>query len=488
VPPLVLLLLTAAAPPGPALPPPAFTPGDEIVYAGEVHEASERIDLPYRRKSAIEVRLFTLAAGPDGADLAVLTSIRPLDDPHVAAAVKGVTGAAPDRSPAAVRLDLVRVDARGRVRRLAPPPGPPLPLTAATESAPPPPPPLDAAPPVEVGMFVPLPEKSPAVGESWEAADPGRPPAAWEAKAAAVWNGAQVVEAAGLQQSADWEKPTAGWTAWRRADRVWASPVDGLARVVHRQTERKENGTRVGWVVVRYEMKPPTPHRGESYQQVRKEVEYAYSFAAAADPLVPRAVELGPKPFEAIIARIDRYEADHPATAYREAVAAVRRRCEAAARGEVAKVVAPAVTTPAVGQPAPDFAAKDVAGAETFRLSGARGSPVVVVFYKPGSQTSEGALAVAEALYRKYAGKAVVVPLAVFADTKAARDQHAALKLTVPIRDGEAARQAYAVDTFPRFLLIDAGGVLRWQFEGYGAEVGYLVKTELERVLAGPAN
>jgi hypothetical protein len=337
--PLGLLVLTAAAlPDGPALSPPTFTTGDEIVYVGEVHEASERIDLPYRRKAAIEIRLFTLSVGQQGSDLAVLTQVRPLDDPQIAEAVKTVTGVVPDRSeaPPAVRLELIRVDARGRVYRLTPPPGPPpIPLSARTPTAPPPPVPLDAPPDREIGMFVPLPEALPTTGETWMVndPDPARPPAVWQAKPPGIWNGAQVIEAAGLQQTTDWDEPKFGQTAWRRADRIWLSPVDGLARVVHRQIERKAGNDRIGWVVVQYEMKPPTPHRGESYLRVRKEIEHAYAFAATADPLLPQAVQLGSKRFELMIAAIERYKKDHPATAYREAVDAVLRRCEAAARG-----------------------------------------------------------------------------------------------------------------------------------------------------------
>jgi hypothetical protein len=482
---LGLLALTAAAPEGPTLPGPAFAAGDEIVYAGEVLEVSERFDLPYRRKSALEVRLFVLSVGRDWSDIAVMTKLRPLEDPEIAAAVKAVTGNASKGkdTPPAVRLDLVRVDPRGRVRLLTPPAGPPpIPLGAKSATAPFPPAPLDIPPASEAGMFVPLPEALPAAGTTWEVAtESGRPPSVWEVKPAAVWNGAQVLEAAAVQQSAEWTKPVAGRTAWRQVDRVWVSPVDGLARVVHREVERKDASTPVGRLAVRYEMKPPTAHRGESYLRVRREIEYAWSFAAAADPLVPRAATLGPRPFEAIIAKIEKYKTDHPPTAYREAIEAVLRRCEAAARGEVSAVPAAVVAAPAVGQPAPDFLAKDVDGPDMFRLSDARG-PVVLIFYKPGSETSAGTLAVAEALHRKYVGKATVVPLAVYADAAVARAQRSVLKLTVPVRDGESLRQTYAVMTFPRFLLI-AGGVLRWQFEGYGGETGYLVKTELEGLL-----
>ena len=69
----------------------------------------------------------------------------------------------------------------------------------------------------------------------------------------------------------------------------------------------------------------------------------------------------------------------------------------------------------------------------------------------------------------------------------AATNQNAQLKYRVPIFDGAAASKAYAIESWPQFLLVDAKGVLHWTFDaGIGPEVGSLVKKELEAALAAP--
>jgi hypothetical protein len=95
----VVLLALALATAGPKLPPPAFVAGDEIVYAGVIHEASERSDLTYRRRTAVEVRLFVLSSAAGSADVAVMTSLTPQDDPAIASAVKSVAGRRRRRRP-----------------------------------------------------------------------------------------------------------------------------------------------------------------------------------------------------------------------------------------------------------------------------------------------------------------------------------------------------------------------------------------------------
>jgi hypothetical protein len=118
------------------------------------------------------------------------------------------------------------------------------------------------------------------------------------------------------------------------------------------------------------------------------------------------------------------------------------------------------------------------------RLSGVRGKPAVVVFYKAGSETSEETLTVCEALFRKYGEKSAVIPLSLGGDLMEASKQRAALKYSVPVFDGAEVREKYAVRSYPQFFLVDGEGTVRWTFDaGIGPEVGSLVKKELEKVL-----
>ena len=83
---------------------------------------------------------------------------------------------------------------------------------------------------------------------------------------------------------------------------------------------------------------------------------------------------------------------------------------------------------------------------------------MVLVFFKPGSETTDLALAIADALHQKYGSRVSVVPLAVWADVSAGVKDRDRRKLTVPIYDGAQAETAYGVESVPRFAVIDAAG------------------------------
>ena len=56
----------------------------------------------------------------------------------------------------------------------------------------------------------------------------------------------------------------------------------------------------------------------------------------------------------------------------------------------------------------------------------------------------------------------------------------------MPVHDGAQAETAYGVESVPRFVVIDAAGVVTWTFAGVGNETGSAVRVQLDRVL-GPA-
>lgn len=314
---LLLFAIVTPARAEPTVPAPSFTVGDEIVYAGEVAEESTRIDVPYKRKHELEVRLFVLAVRPDSTDLAVLTQLRPKVDASISEAASAVTGVDPMKTPPAVRLDLVRVDARGRTTLLVPNTSPPFALDAKTRTKPVPDVPLDAPATLELGFLVPLPEKAATVGTKWTATERERPEFAWSAIQSAVLNGTQVLELAGMQQSAKWANAGGLDSSWRRTDSVWIATADGLARQFARTIEIKDGVHVVEKRVTSCTLSsPPSPNRGDGYAAIRKEIEHAIAFAAEADS--GRSVRL--------LERIDAFERRHRETAYRVAIEAVRRR------------------------------------------------------------------------------------------------------------------------------------------------------------------
>lgn len=491
----MLLLLTAAAlaaPPDdrPSAGPPRLTRGDELVYRGEVIEAGDRVTNRFRKRHELEVRVFVLNADRESADCAVMTLLRTPPDPVVAGPAVAVTGAAPptDAIPPAVHLDLVRVDSRGRVVLLTPPPGPPpIPLGPATDTAPPPPPPSELPSVIELGMFVPLPPKLATVGQTWTTAEPGRPPIVWTAAREDVWNGCRCVRVEATQQTDGWDQPAITVAGWKRTEAILAAPADGYATTVTRKIERREGAALVGWIEVRYELQPPTRHVGVRYDDVRHEVEVAYGYGSEVAALLAKPGSPDPEALRGRLAKLDQFIGDRlrEATGFRAATDAVRRRCEAAARTDYVPATVRPVShaigssPPAIGKPAPDFVAPLVHSAGQFRLSAAHDMPVVLVFYKPGIPTAEGALRVAQALHHVFDRRITVAALAVSA--QGANAERDALKLNLLVADGSGVRSTYGVEFYPQFLVVDPTGILRWRFVGFGAEVGYLVKQQVEK-------
>lgn len=467
---------------------PRFEKGEEFIYRGEVVETSDRIDTRFTKKYGLDVRVFVLEAGKGGCDCAVMTILTPKADARVMEAVKVASGGGPSAdATSTVRLDLVRVDSRGQVVLLQPELKRPLKLDEKITTAAPPPIPSDGPNALELGMFLPLPITTVGVGDTWDTAEPNRPPVVWSAaRQTSVWNGRRVADVSGLQQTDGYDSPKKARFGWQRTEAVYVSPADGTVSAFTRTLVRREGSDPVGTVKTTLELQPSNRHSGIKYRETRAEVEAAWAFAAELEHL--RASRAKPDVLTAHRSEVVRFVEQRPTgTGFRPALDAVLRGFETNAAPPVTvRAVAPtAAEPPAVGKPAPDFTCADVdKPTSRVRLSGLRGQPAVVVFFKPGSETSEETLTVCEALFRRFGGKVGVIPLALGGNLAAASKQKADLKYTVPVFDGGEVREKYAVKSYPQFFVVDGEGTVRWVFDaGIGPEVGSLVKKELEKLL-----
>jgi hypothetical protein len=276
---LPLLVLFLSAPP--VVKAPALRPGDEHVYTGDAVEESLRQDQPYTRRFKLLVRAYVLRTDDHGGDVAVMTSITPVEDAVIAKTAVDVAGAA--KAPIAgsrVQLELVRVQHTGETLYLVPPAAaPPLILTAATKTAAVPAPLCDGVTPAEHAIF------------------PHRP--LTDPKPAVVLDGTEVVE---------FDQTVRGGN-WSVRQRHWLSPADGLTRVLWRQAEHIGRGVRIH---TRLDLQPVLAYRGPHAEDLRREIEFAWWFG----------MQVGKQNADALTARIDRHTADHPATDFRPAIEA----------------------------------------------------------------------------------------------------------------------------------------------------------------------
>lgn len=456
----------ADAPAGPRL-----TRGQELVYRGAVTEEASARGVQFTRAYRLESRVFVLDTSLQGMDVAFFTVLKLRTGP-------GDRGK--DAEPSSVRLEVGRVDAVGR---LAADPG----VTLAV--------PFDGPATVECGAFLELPRARLVVGHTWQTAEPGRPPRTWRVTGSETVSGTACLRLEGVQQSDDWDQPRADRAAWRRRDSIWLAPRLGVALRVERTIERREpaRAEPTQRSQTRYELESSLQYPGQLYEDRRREILQARAFADAVAPLLPNPGQHGPRPFEAMAAKIAHHVDNHPPTPYREALLLVKRRVEAAKRGEAPPPPLPDDTaTPGVvtgtGRPAPDFVATNLLTRDSGRLGRWLGRPVLLVFYTPQSATAEELLRFAQGIHEGQRGAVTVVGLAMVEDVDRIRQQQEELRLGFPVLSGKGLRHLYAVEVTPKLLVLDGHGIVRGIFEGWGLETPASVLGELRRCLPAPAS
>jgi hypothetical protein len=294
----------------------------------------------------------------------------------------------------------------------------------------------------------------------------------------------------GVQQSDDWDQPRADRTAWRRTDTVWVAARLGLAYRVERVIERREPLRRepTHRSTTRYELESNIQYPGQLFEDRRREIQQARGFFQTAAPLLPKAGQVGPQPFDGLLAKITFHLDNQPATPYREAILQCKRRVEAARRGEAPPSAVPtalpavvSIATP--GQVAPDSVVLDLAGKDSARLSRWLGRPLLLVFYNPTAASAEEVLRFAQSVHDTYREAVTVLTLAMSEDAEGIGKQRADLKLTVPVWSGKGLRVTYAVEATPKLMVLDADRVLRGSYVGWGRETPDEVTEELARWL-----
>jgi len=440
---------------------PRLARGLELCYRGTYTEETPGAQVQFVRTYKLENRYFVLNAGPAGADIACLTVFR-------GKTTRSETVSEMETS--SVRLELGKVDGFGKVI-------PPAEVSWLAA--------LDGPPTIECGAFVPVPAKGIQPEQTWEVVEAGRPVRLWRMVGVEDAGGGRCVKLVGTQQSTDWDEPRGDRTAWRRIDTVLLNR-GGYAFRVERIIERREPGRREAGhrLVLKYELESSLQYPGNLFQDRQREIAQLQGFAEALTPLLPRAAQVGPRPFEAQLAKMQNYAEANPPTPYREAIKHVQRLAEAGRRGEAPVTVASdtaAAPVATVGQLAPDFLAMDLATRASARLSKWQGQPVLLLFYDPASDLGEEVLRFGQELQTAHPNQLTVVGLSVVGAAPAALKQRDQLKLTFPIISGTGLRLSYAVDATPKMVLIDAAGIVRGHYIGWGPEIPGTIRDDFER-------
>jgi peroxiredoxin len=187
---------------------------------------------------------------------------------------------------------------------------------------------------------------------------------------------------------------------------------------------------------------------------------------------------------DGLVKKVSQHIDNQPGTPYRKAVVHFKQALESACRGESAVAapredVTPAVHRVAVGERVPDFVVTSFTEAQPVRLQKVLGRPVLIVFYNPATGVGRDVVLYAKGLCEKQAGKVQVLAMAVTPNPETARKQHADLHLPFPVLDGQSLRLTLGVENTPRFVLLDAEGIVRWENTGWGYQVPAEIAQEL---------
>jgi hypothetical protein len=447
---------------------PRLTRGQEIVYSGSYAEESSVRSVQFSRGYRIECRVLILDTGTKGTDVALYTRLKHRELPG---GRTGVSSPAEGVESSSVRVEVAKIDPQGK-------------LTASHGLATVP---LEGPPSLECGEFVEAPKYRVGADQTWATAEDGRPAHTWKVAGSEVTGGVRCVKLVGVQQTEDWDKPRADHTAWRRTDTVWLDTAQGIAYRVERVIEQRAPAHKEPTLksVLRYERETNLQYPRQLFEDRRREVQQAKAFGDGLTPLLPNPTKHKAE-IEALLAKIAYHLEHEPPTPYREAILQVKRRAEAARRGEAPP---PGLTEPAVGaiatpgNAAPDFVAPDLMTKESSRLRRWLGRPVLMVFYNPTSDAAIELLRFSQAINDNPHTPVSVLTLAITDDLETARRQHGGLRMTVPLLDGSGLRQSFAVEATPKMVVLDSTGVVRATYTGWGTETAAEVAAELKRWL-----
>jgi peroxiredoxin len=460
------VLATAQAPVDPAdgSLQPRLGRGQELLYRGSFTEEAKGQSVQFSHALKVETRVFVLDVMPQGTDVAFMTVCK-----GQPARPEGKIEA----DPTAVRLETARVDPQGRIKHGAG-------VSLAV--------PLDGPPTVECGVFVDAPRGRIQPEQTWETADGDRPPRSWTVAGFENMGGVRCLKLIGTQQSDDWERPRADHTAWHRVDTVWMTPKAGYATKVERVIERREPARKEANLrsVLRYELESSIQFPGPLFEDRRRDIQQVQALTESVNALLPRAGDIGPKPFEALLKRIDYHTQQYPPTPYRDALKRVQRLAEAGKRGEVpmekpAEEAPPVSNVISLGKPAPDFLVGDLVTGNSVRLRRWLGRPILLVFYSPNSASADAVLHFAQKTLEGNSEQVVVLGLAVSDDTEKVLKQRASLRLTFPLLSGTGLRLSYAVEATPKLVVLDAAGLVRGSYIGWGPEIPRSVCEDLKK-------
>lgn len=219
--------------------------GQMWVYSGEMMDRSDRPGKKYEHKYAVDVSLLTLTE----TELILQSSITPIAKETIANASLSISGQLPTASKPAIRVDFIRLSRDKESNQ-------PVKIKAELQSIP-------ATLPFrwdEKSKREALP-KIPLEGPAYFEPSPLGLllSTEWKQQADELWNGSQVYDYFRTEASKDFDDIKAAVVGWRKVERMYISPLDGMPRLIRRKIEHREGNQIIVVSEMSIEMKSPLP-------------------------------------------------------------------------------------------------------------------------------------------------------------------------------------------------------------------------------------
>ncbi|MEZ6138948.1 MAG: hypothetical protein R3B84_00110 [Zavarzinella sp.] len=466
---IMLTSLVLGATP-PEITKPVLEKGLEIRWVGTFTEAGLLPSVRTVRKYQVDTRVFVINVDEQGATVAIMNRIE----------MEADRSQRPGAS--VVRLDLGHISPKGVLSRI---PSPADPDAKEQEKAPWPSVPLDGLPIYEGGMFFPLPVDVVKFASAWETKEPGRPTKKWRVTDLASIRALPGLQITMDQQTEGFQNAQVYKPEWSISETHAVLPAQGFSSRWTRVFERREARTDAITfrATLEMEQKNSLVYPGRFYTERKTECVFAAAFTAMLDRHLAEGGRGGFAPFESLVRRIDGYTRTHfesDVLPYREAIVAVRKRAESAAKGHIP----PSADAPTpnqqlvVGAAPPDVPLTGINHIGREKLADYRGQRTLVVYFQPHASSASGVLTLIKRLNDQKDVK--VIPLAIGTKEQVLK-LLAEEKSDCPIYDGSTTYQTHGLTSTPVFVLIGENHKVEQIIPGWGSKTVQQLLSSIEQ-------
>ena len=351
--------------------------------------------------------------------------------------------------------------------------------------------PTEGHAPWEVGYCLEVPEEPVQVGGSWIVQRSGQPSMSCKVVAAEVVDGENCAKIDCVQTSPMWTNAKAAFPAWKNHASVWISERKGAVMKVSRVLSIRHPGDAEISRTIKTEYVQVMDRVAGPQELVGRIADFEVPAKAQMDyeKVAGGTAERTPRGQYSNIKHQLKYALEKPyASPYRQAMNDLMAMAETAEKAASSGRKPPLPSNPyqpIVGQKAKHFVAKVLDKDERISPKTLKGRMACLVYVDPESPLSTRAL---EAVLKVcQGGRASAEVYAVCKNTSAEAIEQ--LKIRVPgkyvICKPEAIDRSYAMIAYPHSILIDADGIVRANFVGFGPELAQSVHDEV--VKAGNA-